>query len=191
MADAAPHLMTPEEFFRWQLDRDELYELVEGVPVKMLKMMTGTSHQHDRVVVNVIASLHTQLRGSRCRPTTDDVAVRTKIRSVRRPDVTVECAPLVRDAYEAHEPKLFVEVLSPSTTNIDRFRKLEEYKRHPTLAYILLVDTRFPTVTLYRKEGEGWEAEDIEGLEAAVEMPEIGARLTLADMYEGLEMTPE
>ena len=143
----AQRLMTPEEFFQWQLDQDDLYELVEGVPVRMLKMMTGASRQHDLVVVNVIALLRAQLRGTRCLPTTDDIAVRTKIRTIRRPDVTVECAELVRDTYEAHEPKLVVEVLSPTTTGIDRFRKLEEYKQHPTLAYVLLIETRSPTAT--------------------------------------------
>jgi Uma2 family endonuclease len=69
MADSVQRLMTPEEFFQWQLDQDDLYELVEGVPVKMLKMMTGTSVQHDLVVVNLITRLAEQLGGSRCRPT--------------------------------------------------------------------------------------------------------------------------
>ena len=139
MAETASRLMTPEEFFRWQLDQEDLYELVDGVPVKMLKMMTGASSRHDLVVVNLIALLRAQLRGSRCRPTTDDIALRTKIHSVRRPDVAVECGPFVRDAYESREPKFVAEVLSPSTTDIDRFRKLEEYKRHPSLVYILLL----------------------------------------------------
>ena len=149
MADTAQRLMTPEAFFEWQSRQDGLYELVEGVPVKKYKMITGASHQHDRVVVNAIVSLGNQLRGGPCRPTTDDIALRTSIRGVRRPDVTVDCADLVRDSYEAHEPKLVIEVLSPSTTNIDRFRKLEEYKRHPSLVYIVLVDTGEPTTTLF------------------------------------------
>jgi Uma2 family endonuclease len=187
MADAARRPMTPEEFFRWQLDQDDLYELVDGVPVKMLKMMTGASHQHDLVVVNVISLLRAQLRGTRCRPTTDDIAVRTRIRSVRRPDVTVECAEPVRDTYETREPKLVVEVLSPSTTNIDRFRRLEEYKQHPTLAYVLLIDTREPMATLYTRTGErDWRTEDFTGLEATIALPEIGATLSLREVYEDL-----
>ena len=187
MVDTARRLLTPEEFFAWQLGQEDLYELVDGVPVRMLKMMTGASAQHDRVVVNVIATLHAQLRGSACRPTTDDIALRTKIRTVRRPDVTVECAELVRNTYESREPKLVVEVLSPSTTDIDRFRKLEEYKRHPSLAYILLIDTRAPTATLYARSDEGaWETQDFTGLDAMIDLPQIGARLALADVYDGL-----
>ena len=186
MAEIASRLMTPEEFFQWQSGQEDLYELVDGVPVKMLKMMTGASAQHDAVVVNVIISLGYQLRGSPCRPMTDDVALRTKISTLRRPDVMVECAPLERDTYEAREPKLVVEVLSPSTTNIDRFRKLDEYKRHPSLAYILLIDTPTPKATLYQREGGDWEAEDFEGLDAMIVLPLIGVNLPLREVFEGL-----
>ncbi len=116
MADPARRRMTPEEFFAWQLHQDERYELVDGIPVLRHRMMTGSSAQHDQATVNIIASLHMQLRGSGCRPTTADIAIRTGIRGLRRPDVTVECAELVRDTYEAREPRLVVEVASPSTS---------------------------------------------------------------------------
>jgi Uma2 family endonuclease len=169
------------------LNQEDLYELMDGMPVKMLKMMTGASSQHDLVVVNLIPLLRKQLRGSRCRPTTDDIALRAAIRTVRRPDVAVECGPLVQDTYEAHEPKFVAEVLSLSTTDIDRFRKLEEYKCRPTLAYILLLETRAPKATLYRRSDDGeWRTERFEGLETAIALPQIGAELALREVYEDL-----
>ena len=42
MAETQMRSMTPEEFYQWQLDQDERYELVEGVPVP-LRAMTGAS----------------------------------------------------------------------------------------------------------------------------------------------------
>lgn len=184
MAEPAMRRMTPEEFFQWQLGQDGLYELVDGVPVPHVKMMTGASAQHDRATVNIIISLGNQLRGSGCRPTTDDIALRTGIATLRRPDVTVECADLVRDTYESRLPRLVVEVLSPSTSSIDRFRKLDEYRRHPTLRCILLVETRFPGAVLYRRREDGWEAETYEAMADIIDLPEIGARLALADVYD-------
>lgn len=178
--------MSPEEFFAWQLGRDGLYELVDGVPVPHVKMMTGASAQHDRATVNIIVSLGIQLRGSGCRPTTDDIALRTGIATIRRPDVTVECGDLVRDTYENRSPRLVVEILSPSTSNIDRFRKLDEYRRHPALAYTLLVGTRWPSAVPYRRRDEAWDAETFEELSDEIHLPEIGAELSLADIYEGL-----
>ena len=190
MADAALRTMTPEEFFDWQRDQDELYELVDGHPVPRHRMMTGSSMQHDRATVNIIGMLYAQLRGKTSRPTTADIAIRTSITGLRRPDVMVECAVLVPDTYEAREPKLVVEVASPSTTSIDQTRKVEEYKRHPTLAYILLVETLKPQALLYMRVGDTWEIETFEGLEALIALPAIGASLTLADIYEGLTFQP-
>src|SRR3954453_720212 len=93
MAETASRLMTPEEFFRWQLDQEDLYELVDGAPVKMLKMMTSASSKHELGAVNLISLLRNQLRGSRFLPATDDIALRAAIRPVHRPDVAVECGP--------------------------------------------------------------------------------------------------
>lgn len=117
---------------------------------------------------------------------TADIAIRTGIKGLRRPDVMVECAPLIPDTYEVWEPKLVVEVASPSTTSIDQTRKVEEYKRHPTPAYILLVEMLKPQALLYLRAGDGWEIETFEGLDAVVTLPAIGAELTLADIYDGL-----
>ncbi|KQT82983.1 Uma2 family endonuclease [Methylobacterium sp. Leaf466] len=190
MADAARRIMTPEEFFAWQRDQDELYELIDGHPVPRHRMMTGASLQHDQATVNIIISLGTQLKGTPCRPTTADVAIRTSITDLRRPDVMVECAALVPDTYEAREPKLVVEVASPSTTAVDRARKLEEYKRHPTLAYILLVETLKPQALLYARQGDVWAIATFEGVDAIIDLPAIGARLALAEVYEGLTFAP-
>ncbi|MGU3538146.1 Uma2 family endonuclease [Methylobacterium sp. A54F] len=186
MAEPAPRRMTVEEFFTWQETQAGLYELVDGLPVPHVKMMTGVSMQHDRVVVNVIAGLGNQLRGTSFRPTTAAVATRTAIQNLRRPDVTVECGALVRDTYENRAPRLVVEVLSPSTASIDRIRKLDEYRRHPSLAYILLVETRWPGVTLYERGDGGWDTRSFEGLSDVVPLPAIGAALSLADLYDGL-----
>lgn len=78
-------------------------------------------------------------------------------------------------------------MLSPSTTSVDRFRKLDEYKSHPALQLILLADSRVPAVAVWRRSGVGWAIEDYSGLEASIALPEIGATLRLADLYDGLE----
>ncbi len=91
MGEPNPRRMSEEEFFAWQAKQDRLYELVYGVPILPLKMMTGASQAHDRVVVNIIRELGVQLRRGSCRPTTDDLAVRIPAGNIRRPDVTMEC----------------------------------------------------------------------------------------------------
>jgi Uma2 family endonuclease len=112
MAEPQLRRMSQDEFFAWQERQDQLYELVDGMPVLPLKIMTGASQAHDRVVVNIP-----------CRPTTDDLAVRIPAGNVRRPDVTVECGEAGRRELAVREPRVVIEVLSPSTMTFDRIRR--------------------------------------------------------------------
>lgn len=183
MADTAQKLLSPDEFLLWQLDKDDPYELVGGVP---LKMMTGASEYHDLIVINIIATLHAQLRGSRCRPTTDDIAVKTKLRSVRRPDVTVTCTDPRPDVYDARDPRMVAEVLSPSNNGVAWELKLEEYRRVNGLSYILLIESRSVNAMLYTRHGGSWEPSDADDIDAVFDLPDIGCRLAMREIYEGL-----
>lgn len=190
MAEPARRKMTVDEFFAWQAEQDRNYELVDGVPVLTVKAMTGASSRHDRVTVNVIVTLGSQLRGKPCRPTTSDISVRT-IRGTRRPDITIECGtPGPRDM-AADEPRVVIEVLSPSTMRFDRFQKVLEYQQHPSIKVIMLIDTEAPRVTVLRPATPVWSSADHEGLEDVIDLPEIGATLPLSELYFGVEFGAE
>lgn len=186
MAEAIRPTMTVEEFFDWQLKQDRNYELVDGVPVMTVKAMTGATDRHDRITVNAIGTLYQQLRGKPCRPKTSDTSVRT-VRGTRRPDLLIECGRPGDKAMAADEPRVVVEVLSPSTMRYDRFEKLTEYQQHPAIQVILLVDTESPKVTVQRRAGASWSSDVAIGLQAVVPLPEIEATLPLADLYDGVE----
>lgn len=189
MGEVQAQTMGVEEFYRWQLDQDERFELVDGVPAP-LRAMTGASNFHDAILTNVIALLWNALRGKACRVASADTAVRTGIRSTRRPDVTVDCAPAEANLYEARRPTVVVEVLSPSTRKIDRFTKLEEYRRHPNLRHILLIDPDSISAKLYsRPEGGAWSDVDLQGADATIALTAIEVDLPLAEIYERLTMS--
>lgn len=177
--------MTVEEFFDWQQRQDRNYELVDGVPVITVKAMTGASRRHDRVTVNAIISLGTRLRGKPCSAATDDQSVLTD-RGTRRPDITVDCGKADDRSMAVADPRVVIEVLSPSTMRYDRFQKLEEYKRHPAIRVILLVDSEAPQVTVWRRVEGDWTYAELAGLDAVIELPEIDAELPLADLYADL-----
>lgn len=186
MAEPATRRMTVEEFFAWQAEQDHNYELVDGVPVMTVKAMTGATATHDRVTVNAIVTLGTQLRGKPCRPATSDTSVRT-VRGTRRPDITVDCGQAGPKDMAAAEPRVVIEVLSPSTMHYDRFRKLLEYQQHPAIQVIMLVNTETPLVTALRRSGSVWNSTDYEGLEVVIPLPEIEANLPLSELYLGVE----
>ena len=187
MADAQPRLMTCEEFYIWQLDQDERYELVDGAPVPH-RAMTGASNVHDVILVNCIIELGSRLRGKPCRVASADTAVRTTIRSTRRPDVTVDCAPPDGRSFEAQRPTVAIEVLSPTTRKVDHFTKLEEYRRHPTLRHILLIDPDEVAAKLYsRAEGAEWEDSTLRGKEAVIALGAIDISLPLGALYDRVD----
>jgi len=188
MAEPKPQRMSADAFFAWQEKQDRLYELVDGLPVLPLKMMTGASQAHDRAVVNIIRSLGNQLRGGPCRPTTSDLAVRIPAGNIRRPDVTIECGQAGRHDMSVREPRVVIEVLSPRTMSFDRFKKVLEYQAIGTLTHILLVDTEAPRIdVLARSGGETWTSTRYEGVDKKIELPTIKAALDLGEVFEGME----
>lgn len=188
MADAATRDMTADEFLVWNLEQDQRYELVDGIPVP-LRAMSGAKAEHDTIVVNLIVALGQQLRGSGCRPRTADTALRTRIRRVRRPDVTIECAGVEPGSLEARNPAAVFEVLSPTTRQLDRSEKLQEYQQHPRLQAIVHVDPSLMDVMVYtRNAAGGWEAERLERPEDVIRLPGTPVALDLATVYEGVPL---
>lgn len=186
MPQPVKETMSEDEFFAFVRDRDEKWELVEGVPV----MMAGASQRHQAIAANVFASLYNQLRGKPCRPTSADTGVAIGTGTVRYPDIVVDCGKRDDESMFASEPALVIEVLSPSTRSFDSHRKVLEYKSNPQIRYILLIDTNEPGCLLHYRESDGWEETMHDRLEAVVVFPAIGVTMSLAVLYDGIEFKP-
>lgn len=190
MAEAARKSMTVEEFFEWSRHQEQRFELVDGFPVP-LRAMSGAGMVHDAIATNVIVALGNQLRGTGCRPTTPDAGLRTAIKRIRRPDVTIECAPPLANSYEARNPIAVIEVLSPTTRKNDRNEKLPEYMRHPTLRVIVHIDPDLMDVLVYRRAADGgWDAERLTAPSDTVTVGGTPIALTLAAIYEDVPLPP-
>ncbi len=63
-----------------------------------------------------------------------------------------------------------------------------EYKSHPDIKYIVLIDTSSACALLHIRNGKAWGEVMYDGLDALMEFPEIGATLALSDDYYGLEV---
>jgi Uma2 family endonuclease len=185
----AARLMTPDEFLDWRQSQPGRWELVSGQP---LQMMAGAKRKHDRIVVNLIASLRPRLKGGPCEPTTDDIAVRIPTGNLRQPDVTIDCGVMGPDDMTAAAPTVVFEVLSKSTRTIDQVRKLDEYKLVETLRHIVLIEPDGPTVLMWsRTRGdEAWSIATIEGLEGQLALTAVNITLPLSEVYDGLTFEP-
>ncbi len=179
---AAP--WTVDAFLDWQETQEDRYELVGGFP---LKMMTGATRRHDLLVVNILVALRIRLRAGPCTPFTADGAVETRPGQIRRPDVGVDCGPTDPEARIASEPTVIFEVLSPSTRDFDRLRKIEEYKSMPFLRHIVLMEQDRAHAIVWSRIGRtDWEEQVIEGSEDKLPLPGIGIELPMQELYEGV-----
>lgn len=187
MPQPVTEYMSEDEFFDFVQDRDEKWELIDGVPV----MMAGANQRHQAIAANTFASLFNQLRGKPCRPTTADTGVSSGEGTVRYPDVVVDCGKRDDQSMFATTPTLVIEVLSPSTRSFDSHRKVLEYKSNPDISYILIIDTDNVCCLLHYRDGDGWQETMYDSPDAIIDFPEIGATLSLSDIYEGLEFKPQ
>lgn len=186
MSEHAIRLMTAEEFLEWSLSQPLRHELVYGVPMAM----AGAKRRHDRIVMKLHSLLDQRLAGHHCLPFTADTAVRIPSGNIRRPDAGIDCGTYHDDAMSADAPLLVVEVLSPSTRDFDMFGKLDEYKTVPSLRHIILIDPDTPQAYHWsRAEDLTWSHTLLEGLDAAITIPDIPCTLDLATLYEGLSFS--
>ncbi|MEO8715701.1 MAG: Uma2 family endonuclease [Acetobacteraceae bacterium] len=184
MSEKAVRRMEADEFLEWHLRQEGHYELVDGVPVAM----AGAKRRHDRVVVNAISALASDLGHGSCHPFSNDTAVRIPNGNIRYPDAGVDCGRFEDDSTWADAPFLVIEVLSESTRAFDLSRKLEEYKNVAGLTHIIFVDLDSPEVIHWRRDIErGWDFEVLEGIEAVIALPDLAMTLPLATLYAGLE----
>ena len=182
MSEIAIRPWTIAEFFTWQERQDKRYELVGGFP---LEMMTGASNRHADIVANILLALGEKLRGKPCRPFTADGGVQTLPGQIRRPDLGVDCGPRDPAGYIAAEPVVLFEVMSPSTRNFDRYRKIVEYQAVASVRHIVFVEPSRPMVRLWSRE-RNWREQSVEGLEASVPLEAIGIMLNMSAIYEGV-----
>ncbi|GGE06724.1 hypothetical protein GCM10011390_27260 [Aureimonas endophytica] len=176
--------VSAETFLEWIVDQDGRFELVGG---HVVEMMAGAKQGHNVVVSNIVMALGPQAKRGGCRTTSSDTAVQTGRDAIRFPDVVVDCGPPDPSALVAASPTLVIEVSSPGTSQIDTTDKLDEYQRHATIRLILFAEPDTVSVKLYRRNIAGdWTAERYDDLEDAIDLPEIGAVLSLRDVYDTL-----
>jgi Uma2 family endonuclease len=103
------------------------------------------------------------------------------------PDLSVTCDP--DDTHDAYltRPCFIVEVLSPSTARIDRREKRINYTTLESLCEYAMIDQNRLRIELFRREGAAWREFLLDRPQDVLESSCLGLRLTLEQIYEGVE----
>jgi len=148
--------------------------------------MAGTSDNHNRIVVNLVTSLSTHLRDSRCEPFAGDIKVRVSSQVYYYPDVLVSCEQSPENPYFRNKPILIIEVLSPSTQEIDRREKLLFYQQMPSVHEYAVVEQQKMLVEIHRRQPDGrWITYyfNHENADEEVEFQSVKLTMTLGEIY--------
>lgn len=155
--------------------------------------MTGASRNHNRLSMSVSAALYIQLKGRRCDVFASDMRVKVAPSGFYTyPEVVAVCGePEFEDEHvdTLLNPTLIVEVLSKSTEGYDRGRKFEHYRKLVSLSeYLLIAQDKVHVEHYVRQADNQWLLSETDNLRDAIDLPSIGCRLTLADVYDKVEI---
>jgi Uma2 family endonuclease len=103
------------------------------------------------------------------------------------PDVFVSCDKTIKSAFYREEPVLIVEVVSPSTRQIDRREKLRVYQQIPTVQEYVVIEQDKMLVEIHRRQADGrWITYFYnEGdLDEEIAFQSVELKLTLEEIYD-------
>lgn len=181
-ARAQPLLLTIDEYMEFEEQSSFRHEYVNGV----VHAMSGPSLTHVRITGRLFMALATHLRGGPCEAFASEA--RLQIRSetdeiVYYPDVVVACNREECGPNYVCNPKLVVEILSPSTKHIDRREKVMTYRRVNSIEEYVLLEQDEHRVIVHRR-AENWRPHLYTGPQAVAEFRCVGLRVPLAQIYE-------
>lgn len=156
--------------------------------------MAGASRPHNTVNSNLLGELHARLKGGACRAFVNDQRVlvdRTGLYTY--PDLVIVCGPVETAADDEDtitNPRVVVEVLSPSTQRDDRGAKFRQYQQLASMQEYVLVAQDEPVVERFTRQADGsWALVSFVGLEAVLAFTSVPVQVPLADIYAGVEFT--
>lgn len=176
------HRYTYSEYLSLEDGANVRHEFLDGE----IYAMAGGTPEHAAICANVTVALGQQLRGKGCRIHSSDLRIRVLETGLATyPDVTVVCTKAEIDPENrltVINPKVLVEVLSPSTAAYDRGEKLSHYQRIPSLHEVVLVAHDERLIEVWRR-GETGAWTRSEARSGSIALDSIACTLDVADVY--------
>ncbi len=148
--------------------------------------MAGASGRHNRIALNIAGRLNDHLADDECEAFMADMKIRVAPDLFYYPDAVVTCDDPIADPYFRTEPRLIIEVLSPTTERTDRHEKLAAYKNCPSLREYALVSQDGMMVELHRRTDDAWQTELFTEPAEQCAFESVGLTLSLSDIYRNV-----
>lgn len=175
--------MTFEEYLEFEEHSRNRHEYLAGE----IFAMSGPTKLHNRIAGRLYNAFATHLKGGPCDSYMAEIKVKIQVNRdiyVYYPDVMVVCGRDPQEDRYAADPKLIVEVLSPSTAGVDRHEKRVNYGWIPTLEEYVIAAQESMEVIVFRRR-EDWRPVVVRSPDATLELRSIGLTIPLAQIYDG------
>ena len=151
--------------------------------------MAGGTPAHGALAFKLGGLLSAQLP-SDCRGYSSDVKVRIQAADLATyPDFSIVCGSIVHspdDPNAITNPRILVEVTSPSTEEYDRGGKLRSYQLLPSVEAVVIVSHQRREVTVVRRVEGRWETREARA-GARVKLP-AGLEFAVDELYSVVEL---
>ena len=149
---------TYEDYKTW--NDDVRREIIDG----HVYNMAAPSQRHQRVLGEIFVKFHVHLKGKSCdvfmAPSDVRLNFDTSDDTVVQPDMFVVCDKNKLDGQNCNgAPDIVLEILSPSTSTKDKFKKFNAYL-NASVAEYWVVDPAEKIITVYTLSEEGYTAKN-------------------------------
>jgi Uma2 family endonuclease len=177
--------ISPEEYLRREREAEERHEYDNG----RIYAMAGESPNHSRICINAARETSAKLKGKSCEAFSPNMKV--CINAAGKffyPDLSIVCGEARyhdRERDALLNPKVIMEVLSPSSEKRDRSVKFLAYQQIESLTdYLLVSQDRLLVEHFARQDSGQWLYTVYTDLSASVHLSSIGCDLPLAEIYD-------
>jgi Uma2 family endonuclease len=175
---------SPEEYLALEEAADYKSEYIDGEIIAM----AGGSINHNRIAGNFYAALNFAFKTEDYDVFMSDVRLWiAKRRIYTYPDVMVVAGE--PEYYNNRtdtitNPRIIIEVLSPSTKGYDKSKKFEGYRTIPTFQEYLLIDqTRIYIEHFYKTDNKRWSFSDYGESDVAIGLSSVSFEISVSDIY--------
>lgn len=191
MAAHPQNWISPEQYLEIERDAEFRHEYYNG----RIYAMAGRSPRHAIIIANLVGEFPGLLKKSPCFVASSDFRVAASGRLYTYPDVVVACGEhkYVGDRQDTlSNPRLVIEVLSPSTESKDRGMKFTEYRKIESLQEYAVVSQEEAKVEIFRcQDGGRWLMTEYSGRGAVARFESIEASVPLAEIYAKVQFGEE
>jgi Uma2 family endonuclease len=159
--------------------------------------MAGGTLAHSGITTNILGELRHRLNGSPCRAFDSNLRIQFDKNGLYcYPDATVICGTPVLSDVEGvgptyTNPRLVVEVLSPSTRAGDESEKFDKLRELSSFEEYVLIEQHTARVeTRYRQPNGHWVLDFALGLHSEILLRSLAISIPLSEIYAGITFPP-